>query len=210
MNYFNFKKTKHINNDQSYTDSELLVLLKKSDPNAFARIYDKYSRELFAYAITLVKLHDLAENAVQDVFIRLWDARTKINIETSFRSYLFRACHNRACDINKEISKNQHLLEELAHYYQSDDSPGEELSEQAKDYIQLLENALNELTPQRRRIYEMCKEKKKSYVEVAHELGISPNTVKNHMAQILDILRKYFRSHSTAFWVIFILLEKVL
>lgn len=186
----------------------MLALIKESDSNAFAQIYDKYSRELFAYAITLVKLHHLAEDAVQDVFVKLWDARTKISIEKNFRSYLFRACHNRACDINKEVSKNQDLLEELLRYYQPDGISEEHLSGHAKDYVQLLKNALNELTPQRRLIYKMCKEEKKSYVEVAHELGISPNTVKNHMAQVLDILRKYFRSHSMVFWIIFVLLEK--
>ncbi len=163
---------------------------------------------MFAYALTLVKLDHLAEDVIQDIFIRLWDARTRVHIEKNFRSYLFRACHNRACDINKEISKNQELLDELVRYYQPEGGGEENLSEQAEDYMQLLKNALKELTPQRRRIYEMCKEEKKSYMEVARELGISPNTVKNHMAQVLDILRRYFRSHSTVFWIIFILLEK--
>lgn len=151
----------------------------------------------------------LAEDTVQDIFIRLWDARSRVNIEKNFRSYLFRACHNRACDINKEVAKNQNLLKELVRYYQPDSDTEEDLSEQAKDYVSLLKNALTELTPQRRRIYEMCKEEKKSYVEVAHELRISPNTVKNHMTQVLDILRKYFRRHSTVFWIIFILLGKI-
>lgn len=165
---------------------------------------------MFAYAITVVKLQELAEDLLHDVFVKVWDAREKINIETNFRSYLFRICHNRACDINKEVAKNRNLLEELIHYYQSPVNVDMDLTPDAKDYVQVLQDALHSLTPQRRRIYDMCKVEKKSYVEVARELNISPNTVKNHMAQILAILRDHFQNHSASFLILFATLEKIL
>lgn len=188
----------------------MLTLLKAGDREAYAVLYDRYGKELYAYAITLVKLQELAEDLVHDVFIKIWDARQKLSVEKNFKSYLYRVCHNRACDINKEVARNRNLLEKLIEYYQPGSDPDQELSGDAKDFTQLLNDALNQLTPQRRRIYNLCKVEKKSYLEVARELHIAPNTVKNHMAQILAILRDYFRERSTAFLVIFILLEKYL
>ena len=198
-----------INKFSSYSDRELLAMLKQSDADAYAEIYDRYSNDLFAYAVTLVKLKQLAEDIVHDVFIKLWDIRGKINIEKDFRGYLFRSCHNRSCDVNKAVAKNRMLLDELIHYFQPAADPDQELSKAARDYVDLLKEALDTLTPQRRRIYEMCKFEKKNYVTVARELHISPNTVKNHMVQILAALRAYFRERHGTGLILFLILEKV-
>lgn len=109
--------------------------------------------------------------------------------------------------MNKQVATNQKLLDELIYYYATDSGAEHPLSEEAKDYMQLLENALGQLTPQRRRIYELCKKEKKSYMEVAKELGISPNTVKNHMVQILNSLRMHFRRQEMHAWIVFVLLN---
>ncbi|WP_212006721.1 RNA polymerase sigma factor [Chitinophaga sp. HK235] len=198
-----------INRYSTYPDTKLLLLLKDNDPLAFAEIYERYCQEIFKYAIVLVKIPEIAKDLVQDVFIKIWEAREKIEVEKSFRSYLFRVCHNRAYDIQKEIAQNRSLREQLINYYEPVIEPEALSQESDTPYGHLMKQALNSLTPQRRRIYEMCKNDKKSYEEVARELNISPNTVKNHMANTLSFLRDYLRQHSKLTPVLVWLLQKV-
>lgn len=192
----------------SYSDIELLQLLERGEMLALGEIYDRYRQDVYRYALTLVKIPEIAEDLVQDVFVKIWEVRQRLEIKQSFRSYLFRICHNRAIDINKEIASKHHLVNQLVHHYQA--ATDAELSftqEDLQRYDELVEEALSTLTPQRRKVFDMCKKEKKSYEEVARELKISPNTVKAHVSQTLALLRKYVRQHG-GLAVIFIFLQK--
>lgn len=188
----------------------MLKFLQNDDKLAFAAIYDRYRLDVYRFGITLVKAPDLAEDLVQDVFIKIWDARHRLEIKQSFRSYLLRVAHNRGIDMNKEISTKHHLVEQLVNYYQALPVLVEEDNqEDLQRYDDLVEEALNSLTPQRRKVYEMCKKDKKSYEEVARELDISPNTVKATMSQTLSLLRNYITKHAKLS-VVLLLLHKIL
>ncbi|MGC4234701.1 MAG: sigma-70 family RNA polymerase sigma factor [Niabella sp.] len=186
-----------------------MQLLKDGDDVAYGQIYRRYYRELLAYAQTQVKLQDWAEDLVHEVFIKIWDNRSKIALDKNFRSYLFRICHNQAFDFQHEIAKNRSLLEELIKYYQPHEDDLPKLSPGALDYTQVMEEALSGLTEQRRRIYLMSKVEKKGYIQIGRELGISPNTVRNHMVQIREILKDYLRTRGIHFLVLFILLDHI-
>lgn len=163
-----------------------------------------------AYAVSLVKLQELAEDVVQDVFVKFWDSREKLSIESNVRAYLYRVCHNRAWDVNKIIARNRDLLEELIRDYEPHSDPDLELSSEAKDFKKTLSEAVSKLSPQRRKIWEMCKVEKKSYAQVGKELGLSPHTVRNHVAHTVTILRERLRSQDLSFAVIFVMLLSML
>lgn len=179
----------------TYIDIELLARLQQDDTLAFAELYSRYRHEVYAYAMSLVKFPDVAEDLIQDVFVRIWDARHKIAIKKDFRPYLFRVCHNRAYDVHLEMAKVQKLKERLVNHYQAATDPADPFAGQDSPYAQLLEQALATLSPRRRRIYEMCKREGKSYEEVAKELGISVNTVRNHMVLAIALLRSYLQQY---------------
>lgn len=179
--------------------------MQQDDTQAFAELYSRYRYEVYAYAMSLVKLSDLAEDLTQDVFVRIWDARHKIAIKKDFRPYLFRVCHNRAYDVHLEMAKDQKLKDRLLDHFQVTTDPVDTFAGQGSPYAQLLEQALATLSPQRRRIYEMCKREGKSYEQVAGELGISINTVRNHMVQVIALLRNYLQQYGKLA-VLFVLL----
>ena len=193
----------------THTDGELLALLCKDNTAAFAELYSRYRHETYRYILTLVKVPDLAEDLVQDVFIKIWDVRRRLEIRQNFRSYLFRVCHNSAVDLNKQIASNRQLFNQLISHYQSVTDIEPYSQEQLLRYDALVEQALNSLSPQRRRIYEMVRKEKKSYEEVANELSISPNTVKTHVAQTLAFLRNYISRHVNLSLLI-LLVKKIL
>jgi RNA polymerase sigma-70 factor (family 1) len=198
-----------IRNYSTHTDRDLLALLGKDNTLAFAELYSRYRHETYRYMVTLVKAPELAEDLVQDVFVKIWDVRKQLEIKHNFRSYLFRVCHNSAVDMNKQIASDHRLFDQLLYHYQVIPAPEQFSPEELLHYDALLEEALNTLSPQRRRIYELCKKEKKSYAVVARELGISPHTVKTHITQTLSILRTYISKHVHLF-LVFLLIKKFL
>lgn len=189
-----------------YDEEQLLGFLRTGDSAAFAELYHRYRNEVYGYGLTLVKVPEIAEDLVQDVFVKIWDVHHKLEIKQNFRSYLFRVCHNRAIDINKEIARKRHLLDQLIYHYQFLPEADPISAEELQRYDELVVEALDSLTPVRRMVYDLCKVEKKSYEEAARELGISPNTVKAHMSKILSLLRDYFRQHGKI-TIVLLLLE---
>lgn len=180
----------------AYAEGDLLQLLRSDDPQAFAELYERYRLDVYRYGLTIVKVPQQAEDLLQDTFIRLWDVRHRLEIKTGIRQYLLRICHNRAIDINKQVAVNRQLVDQLFNHYQDDSASLECSLVDLQRYDALVEEALSSLSPQRRRVYEMCKKEKKSYEEVARELQLSTNTVKAHMTQANALLREYIRKNA--------------
>lgn len=129
----------------------------------------------------------MAEDLVQDVFLKLWEAREKLDVHTSFSGYLRRMTHNHAMDRIKEMKRDTDLRAEIVltvEVTQFVDSARSIAANEA-----LLEKALNELPPQRRRVFVLCRQHGRSYEQAAAELGISRHTVKEYMSDALRMLR---------------------
>jgi len=175
------------------SDGELLEFLKADNSEAFGEIYNRYHQPVYRYLITLVKIPELTEDMVQEVFIKIWEIRKKLEIKTNFRSYLFRISHNKAADTIKKIATDRNLKTQLLHHYQDFFEAEPRSAEELRRMDDLVDLAFESLSPQRRKVYELCKKKGLSYREAAAELQISPNTVKEHMAKALATLRDFLQ-----------------
>jgi RNA polymerase sigma-70 factor (ECF subfamily) len=184
-----------INSYSTYGDSELLVFLRDGDKLAFAELYNRYHKPVYRYLISLVKVPEIAEDLVHEIFLKLWDIRQKLEIKENFKGYLFWMCHNKAADTTKKIAGERILKNQLLHYYQTLSTVETHTLEQLQRYDNLIEEALNSLSPQRRKVFELCKKQGKSYQEAAHELQISTHTVKEHMSYALAALRDFLRQN---------------
>ena len=184
-----------INSYSTYSDSELLVFLRDGDKLAFAEFYNRYHKPVYRYLISLVKVPEIAEDLVHEIFLKLWDIRLKLEIKENFKGYLFWMCHNKAADTTKKLAGERILKNQLLHYYQTLSTVETHTLEQLQRYDNLIEEALNSLSPQRRKVYELCKKQGKSYQEAANELQISTHTVKEHMSYALSALRDFLRQN---------------
>jgi RNA polymerase sigma-70 factor (family 1) len=173
------------------TDEELLILLRNDNRLAFGAIYHRYYKDVYRYLFVLVKVPEIAEDLAHEVFLKIWEVRHKLKIESSFKGYLFRLCHNKAIDMHKKIATNQALMDRVLQQYEMNPVVEQYSQKQLQQYDALVEKALDSLSPQRRKVFELCKKEKKSYEEVSLELNISPNTVKAHMSTILSLLRNF-------------------
>ena len=179
-----------------FRDEDLLALLRTNDKLAFAELYNRYHVRVYRYLEGIVKVPEQAEDLVHEVFLKLWEVREKLNVQRDFSSYLFRMCHNKACDVLRKTANDRNLRSKLLHYYETGVDIPEWSTADLHRYDNLVEEALNELTPARRKVYELCKKQGKSYAEAAHELNVSMNTVKDHMKFTLAQLRQFVQKHS--------------
>jgi len=140
--------------------------------------------------IKLVKSEQVAQEALQDVFIKIWDHRHSIDPDKSFRSYLFRIAENAVYDLYRKASRDKALLHQLIAKSATQYSHIEEAIF-SKEQDNFLQQAIASLPPQRKQVFELCKMEGKSYDEVSRILGISVSTISDHIVKANRYLKKY-------------------
>ncbi len=168
----------------------LLEQLIAGNEEAFKQLYFLYSERLYGNLLKLLKSEPVAQEILQDVFMKIWDHRQHIDTEKSFRSYLFRIAENRVCNFYKKASREKALLQQLASQSPAAYAHVEEIIF-SKEQKSFLHNAIESLPPQRKQVFELCKVEGKSYDEVSSLLGISISTIIDHIVKANRFLREY-------------------
>jgi RNA polymerase sigma-70 factor (ECF subfamily) len=169
-------------------EPELIALLGKRDEAAFERVFTTWFKSLHAYACTIVRDEMVAEEMVQNVFLRLWERTERLTISGSVAAYLYRAVHNESLNYLKREKRKTVYQMHTSYHLQSgtgDTAP----PVQAKELEERLHQALSELPEQCRTIFQLSRFSELRYREIADELGISVKTVENQMGKALKLLR---------------------
>ncbi len=173
-------------------DSGTFAGIVKGDRKAFESLFQKYYGALCDYATSYLNNTNETEDAVQDVFVYIWNNRGTIQVEGCVRSYLFTAVKHRALNILKhyaiERSHSPLLVEFL------EDLGRTEYSEEESLQLKQVRQAVRMLPSQCRLAFvKSCLEGKK-YKEIAEEMHISVNTVKTHILKAYRSIHKYLDS----------------
>lgn len=175
----------------SKSNTELVRLLRKGDMAAFDTIYNKYCHKLHEFVFMYLKQKEDAEEIVQEVFIKIWQSRSKIDIYASFESFLFTIAYNATMSLlRKRMSetKSREYLKSL----QQISSAEQVIDElQFKELNQKVQTLLNQLTPRQKEIYLLSREKGLTHDEIAQKLNISESTVNNHLVATLKFLKSH-------------------
>lgn len=183
-------------------DRQLISHIRDTEEEAFSAVYNRYHKSVYAYVLSLVKIPEIAEDLVQEVFMKLWLIRKKLTILSSFESYMFRIAHNMAVDFIKRAAVDRELRNKILIHIKFVSQPQESSSEYIKKHDALLDEALASLPPQRRKVFDLCRQGQKSYKEVGQVLGISRNTVKEHMVKAMQSLRSFLREKGDIFMAV--------
>jgi len=184
--------------DQSdMTENEvLLIKLRNGDELAFAQIYNQYRSKMYIYAYNLCKSSETAEEIVQEVFIRLWQKKAQINTELNFSAYLKKITLNHVLNHLKKVAREKSLQDEIFHYIETIRNTTEDnLLE--KELLKTYDEAIENLPPQKKIIYQMSRNEEMSHDQIAEKLNISKNTVKNHMVEATKFIRSYVSKHGS-------------
>ncbi len=179
--------------EKLYDERELLLRLKSGDHIAFEMVFHRYKSQMAGNALRLLKAPELAEDLLQEIFIRLWEQRSKIDIERTIGSYLYRIASNLAYDYFRKVARDRKLADKLLSIYPSVYEPIEKAVFDRENKF-VLDNALSMLPEQQRVVFRLCKIEEKSYKEVAELLNISTGTVNNHLTRANISLRVLLKS----------------
>ena len=173
---------------------ELLVELAEGSESAFEEIYKLYSPRLFGRLLKLVKSSSVAEEILQDVFLKLWEHRKSIDSERSFRSFLFKIAENKVYDFFRSVARDKKRAAELIVLSTTRYTEIEEffLFDEKSVAVQ---RAIDTLPAQRQQVFRLCKLDGKSYKEVSELLGISLSTISDHIVKGKKTIREYLKSH---------------
>ena len=171
---------------------ELLTSLVQGDRAAFDDIYRQYFHSVYCNAIKITRDKTAAEDVVQEVFITLWEKRDTISLEKSIGGWLFVSCYNKSVNLLRKKLRESAACKELV----TPDMDSMSDEEQFGLQWQLLENAMAQLSPQKRKVFELCKLQGKTYEETASALHISKYTVKEYLSASVSFLREYVQQHT--------------
>ena len=168
----------------------LLESLKKGDERAFNELYNSYREPALRFCNSILKDIEESENIIQEVFIKIWNRRETINPELNFTSYLFTIIKNRVFDHLKEVKKNEFLKEKFWEKVLEYKAVDNEIKEERFSKIK---EAVENLSEKRKEIIKLNYEEGKSYEEIAQQLNISKNTVKNQLVKAKQVIRTQLR-----------------
>lgn len=178
----------------SHNELLLLKQISEGDDAAFREIFDLYRDRFYGVAFKMSSSAYIAEEMVQETFIALWKNRLLVaNVEKP-SSYLFSIFYRCLYQHYKKEAVEQKLKRELAELEVEEDSMLEKFSKE--DRYQLLERAIDLLPPQQAMAYRLSKLEGLSREQVASQMGISPNTVRNHLAEAMRALKDFVRRTS--------------
>ena len=187
-------------NQNTFEEAKLISLLAKDSEYAFQLIYDRYRNRIYHTAIRYLKSPVLAQETVQDVFLKLWLERRNLNPKQPIEAWLYTVAKNNLLNRLKRIANEWKALHQLQlNSPKSDNTTGDKVED--SQYQQLLQQALLELPAQQQKIFYLARQEHLTYMEIGEKLGISPLTVKTHMARALNHIKTYFAAHGeTFFW----------
>lgn len=177
--------------DDNLQEKKLLRLIAGGNQIAFKQVYDRYYVRIFHFAKKYLRSEHLAEEAVQDVFLKLWEKREKLVHVEDFSPWLFRLSRNYLLNILTRASNENRIKEEIKKTL-NDTSEHEDTPLIEKERTDLLWELISMLPSQRRQIFTLCHLEEKSYEETARMMGISKSTVNDHMVKAMKYLKNNF------------------
>lgn len=140
-----------------------------------------------AYAYRILKRKELAEDAVSEVFVSVWEARRHLPDIENINAWLHRLTLNKSISLLRKESRWVSGSGKITDLELNIADPGPE-SEYDRETIYRLNKAISELPPKCRHVLYLAKIEKMPYREIAHILGISVKTVSNHITYAMKRL----------------------
>jgi RNA polymerase sigma-70 factor (ECF subfamily) len=179
-------------------DAILIEGLKRGYKDSYEQVYRKYYHLLIQFAKKYIKSSGLAEDAVQDVFLKLWEAREQLNEHYSLKSFLYTSLKNHILNLIRDSHQEIYEAYEPRAVLEKGRNEVEE-NIIYLEYEQIAQKALTKLPAKRRRIFEMKRFSGLSNDQIAQELGITVPTVKSQYYRGSQSVKHYLRQHIKSF-----------
>lgn len=162
----------------------------ENEQETFKRLFDIYKIPLHDYTYNITKSHEAAEDITQEIFIRLWKKRAELHQIENIDYYIYRMARNESMDFFNKAALDSRLSNELKKRMTiSVNNVSAQID--TKETMDIVQKGVSSLSPQRRLVYQLSRNHGLKLEEIAQELNLSVNTVKNHLIKALQQLREY-------------------
>jgi RNA polymerase sigma-70 factor (family 1) len=181
-----------LDNSSLHTDKVLFQRIAEGNEQAFAEIFNAYVPRLMPFAQRLTEDKEAAKEIVQETFLRLWLGRDKLEAIDNPAGWIFTIASNQCYKylrrkVLKEASSNHEVEVNIP-----DKIAADELNV-------LIQTAIASLSEQRKKVFILSREHGLSIPEIAEQLKLSPNTVKNTLVSALKTVREHLESNGYLF-----------
>jgi len=193
----------HSEKEKSISES-FIRQLNNGDEQAFRIIYNKMYAKVYRFAYALTKRRDQSEEVVQETFLRLWLHRADVDATRSLDAFLFTIARRLVIDMMRNATSTAALRDSLWSTMQKENHATEETILE-NNLAALVDEAVAQLPAQQQLIFKLSRDQGLTHEEIAIKLGISKNTVKNHLVSALKTLKVKLARHGFPTLLIFIL-----
>ncbi len=180
-------------NDEN-KDSKLVSLLQKGDKEAFKLLFDKYATRLYQFSIKYLRDKEDTEDLLNEVFLKIWENRQCLKINSKFQSYLFTIAYNNIRQRFLKKGREEKYIRLFAEEYFVNSTDDEDKI----DYLlfsQKLNEFIEQLPPRRKEIFILSFKEELKNKTISAKLGFSEQFVKNQ----LSIARKFILQRMSEF-----------
>jgi RNA polymerase sigma-70 factor (family 1) len=170
----------------------------------FDKVFADYKDQVYKYAYVIVKCRYAAEEITQEIFIKLWQNLQVLSSVSNLDAYVYTIARNHSLNYLRKVASDLKLTEEVMRVAVME-ANNIESEMQVSDYKKLIFIATSQLSPQRRLVYQLNKEEGLTNEEIADQLNLSKNTVKNHLLAALTYIRSYLTKCGISHTIIAIL-----
>lgn len=175
---------------ENWNNPILLKKIQQGDASAFSDLYYSLSPTIYRKILWMVNDEEIAKELLQDLFMRIWENREKIDLTRSFRSYLYTIAVNIVYDYLRRMSRKKELeaniLSLATDYYTHVE---EKII--SRENILLIHEVIDKLPLQRKKVFMLCKVEGKSYQEVSELMHISKSTIQDHIVKANHFIKDF-------------------
>lgn len=185
------------NKNTEFDDKALLVLIANDDHYAFSKFFDKHFDEIYRHIYSKISDCDIAKDLVHDIFLKIWENRTQLQIINNVRGYLFTAARNKVLDYiahNKIVDKYYESF--LQTYNLSEET---DYLIRQKEIQQIIEKEIEALPTKMKTIFLLSRQEYLTHREISEKLNISEKTVKTQINNSLKRLKQKLHPYAHFF-----------
>jgi len=172
-----------------------MALAASGDTAAFGQLFDRYYNKVLSQVLTYQISYPAAEDATQEIFLKVWRQRERLSDVSSFRDYIFIITRNGMIDHLRKKALQISTGSEESLPVLSEDVLVPDRQLDYRETYQLILKGVDELPPQQQQVFRMSRLEGKSNGEIAEALGIAKTTVRWHITLALNFLRVYIARH---------------
>ncbi|MFV0417632.1 MAG: RNA polymerase sigma-70 factor [Dysgonomonas sp.] len=189
-------------NSQQF-DAQLLARLKENNHKSYSILFQTYYKDLVLFAGSIIQDRATCEDIVQNIFLKLWNERDTLTIETSLKSYLIRATRNSCID---HIRHRKIVDTYINEFFSVNNNYTTEEYILHSDLYNHLQEAISRLPEKPREAFILSRFKDMKYKDIAKKLNVAERTIEDRISKALSQLRIELKDFLLFLYLLFLCL----